>query len=115
MELPKKVSKWISTKADAEGEAVKTNLTLDFSLLTWADILEYAVMALVVKWQGLARKMKGGIPASATYIVGKPGTRSQADPKETAIAQLVASGYTREQATFILNNADEIKAKSELA
>ena len=113
MELPKLMVKYISTKVNDEAEAVKTKLTLDLTLLTWLDVLEYAIMALVVKWQGTARRAKGGIPSIATYVVPKPGTRAQVDPRETAINQLIAAGYTREVATFILDNAPTIKATSE--
>lgn len=113
MELPKLMVKYISTKVNDESEAVKTKLTFDLSLLTWVDVLEYALMALVVKWQGTARRAKGGIPSIATYVVPKPGTRAQVDPRETAINQLIASGYTREVATFILDNAPAIKATAD--
>lgn len=113
MELPKLMVKYISTKVNDEAEAVKTKLTLDLSLLTWLDVLEYAIMALVVKWQGTARRAKGGIPSFATYVVPKPGTRAQIDPRETAINQLIASGYTREVATFILDNAPAVKTAAE--
>lgn len=111
MELPKSISKWISTKADADSEAVKTNLTLDLSGLTWADILEYAVMALVVKWQGLARKK--AIPTTATYIVPKPGTRSTVDPREATIAFFMGKGATREQAEKIADMPDLTKIIAE--
>lgn len=67
---------FVSTKPDKDGDAVKTELTLDLSQLTDRDILDYAVQALVVKWQGNARR-KGTIPRKATYQVPKPGVRSQ--------------------------------------
>ena len=69
-----KIVKTVSTKMYAEGEAYGTELTIDFTGLTTADIMEVAAQAAVVKWQGNARRLKA-IPNSATYIVPKPGTR----------------------------------------
>ena len=64
----------VSTRLDKDSDAQRTELTIDFSQLTPTDIEEYACMTLVVKWQGNIRR-KGHIPAKATYVVPKPGTR----------------------------------------
>jgi hypothetical protein len=95
-----RIVKEVSTKLYAEGDAVITNLTLDFSGLTQDDILEIACQAAIVKWQSNARRGKA-IPTIATYQVPKPGTRGtvQVTPEalvakfgsiEQAIAQLEA-------------------------
>jgi len=103
MNLIEKVSKWISTKVDKDSDAVKTNLTFDFSGLTEDDIKEYAIMHLVVKWQDQKRRANS-IPVADTYKVPKPGTKTQADPTGVAKAVLMSKGYTAEQADEILNS-----------
>lgn len=85
----------ISTKAFAEGDAVLTELTLDFEGLSNEDILEIAAQAAVVKWQGTARKLKV-IPSVATYKVPKPGTRSVGDPCTILIAKYGIEGAIEE-------------------
>ena len=108
MELPKKVSKYISTKKDEDSVAVKTNLIFDLSGLTWKDILEYAIAHLVVKWQDRARRTKGvAIPSGdVTYLVPKPGTRTAEDPGEVAIRVLISKGFTEEQARELVNGEE---------
>ena len=72
--MTKLFEKYISTKPDADGDAVKTKLSIDCSHLTEADLFEIVVSAAVIKWQAKARKMSE-IPAAATYVVPKPGTK----------------------------------------
>ena len=74
-----KMIKYPSTKLTEDHDAVVTTLTLDFTGLTDADILEIAVQSAVIKWQGNARRGKT-IPTQAVYVVPKPGTRAQMDP-----------------------------------
>jgi hypothetical protein len=89
------ITKNISTKAFAEGDAVQTELTLDFSGCTVEDVYEIAAQAAVVKWQGTARKAKT-IPSVATYKVPKPGTRSVGDPITILIAKFGIEGAIEE-------------------
>lgn len=76
-----KMIKTPSTKLTEDHDAVVTELTLDFSGLSVDDVYEIAAQAAVIKWQGNARRGKE-IPKTATYVVPKPGTRSQVDPIE---------------------------------
>lgn len=70
---------YCSTKRFEGDDAVRTSLTLDMSNVTEKDLVEYAVDALVIKWQASKRRSKTAtIPATATYIVPKPGTRASA-------------------------------------
>ena len=82
-----KLVKIVSTRQTEDDDPVQTSLTLDFDGLTNQDILEIAAQAAVIKWQGIARRAKGGVPATATYKVPKPGTRSQVDPITALIAK----------------------------
>lgn len=70
-----KITRLITTKAFADGDAVATELTINFTGLSQEDILEVATRAAVVSWQSNARRMKI-IPKTAEYMVPKPGTRS---------------------------------------
>lgn len=70
---------YCNTKRFDGDDSVRTKLTLDFSNVTEADLIEYAVDALVIKWQNsIRRKKESKVPAEATYIVPKPGTRAVA-------------------------------------
>lgn len=89
------ITKVVSTKAFADGDAVQTELTLDFTGLSNEDILEVAAQAAVVKWQGSIRKAKV-IPSVATYKVPKPGTRSVGDPVAILIARFGVEGAIEE-------------------
>ena len=80
-----KIVKTISTRAFEGGDAVNTQLTMDFSDLTSEDILSIAVQAVVIRWQGQARRAKCAIPTVATYKVPKPGTRAAVDPFEAIL------------------------------
>uniref|UniRef100_A0A6M3JB08 Tail assembly chaperone n=1 Tax=viral metagenome TaxID=1070528 RepID=A0A6M3JB08_9ZZZZ len=78
------ITKVVSTKQFAGDDAVSTELTIDLSNLTEADVLEYAVQTLVIRWQGSARKAKS-IPATATYTAPKPGTKGTGIITRTAL------------------------------
>lgn len=75
-----KITKIISTKMFVDADAHSTVLTIDFTGLSPADIMEVAAQAAVVKWQSNARRLKA-IPAIATYHVPKPGTRQALTPE----------------------------------
>jgi hypothetical protein len=77
--MSRKYTKYPNTKLTEDHDAVTTELTIDCSGVTDADLIEYALQSLVIKWQGNARRGKV-IPTTATYVVPKPGTRSQMDP-----------------------------------
>lgn len=100
-----KRSKIISTKVDKDATAVRTNLVFDLSGLTPEDILEYALMHLVVKRQDQYRR-KNSIPATDTWLVPKPGVKTIEDPGEVAIRVLVAKGFTEEQARELVNGEE---------
>ena len=82
----KVIVKGVSTKMTMEHDAVTTVLSIDFNTLTVEDVYEIAAAAAVIKWQNNIRKADA-IPAEATYIVPKPGTRSAADPMQSLIAK----------------------------
>ena len=68
-----------STKRFEGDDAVKTKLTLDMSNVSEAELVEYAIDALVIKWQASVRRKKDAkVPTEATYNVPKPGTRAAA-------------------------------------
>lgn len=64
----------------------RTNLTIDLGLLTIEDIVDYAIDSIVIKAQNIWRRnyinYSTPIPATYTYIVPKPGTRSAAQSPE---------------------------------
>ena len=65
------------TKRFDGDDAVTTKLTLDFSNVVESDLVEYAIDALVIKWQASKRRKKDAIiPREDTYVVPKPGTRT---------------------------------------
>lgn len=91
---------YCSTKRFEGDDAVRTALTLDMSNVTEKDLVEYAVDALVIKWQASIRRKKDAkVPVTATYIVPKPGTRAVA--KLTA-EQLLVEQYGREKANWLI-------------
>ena len=98
MNIPKTIERWISTKKDEESVAVKTLLTIDLSGLTFEHLLEYALMAIVVKFQGWIRKQKGAIPEKYTYKVPVPGTRGAVDTFEVKVKTFMEMGFEREVA-----------------
>lgn len=69
---------YCSTKKFDGDDPVRTELTIDFSGVTEADLVEYAIDSLVIKWQGAQRRSKSvtAIPTKATYKMPKPGTRA---------------------------------------
>jgi len=71
------------TRVNEDAAQVETALTLDLSNLSVEDHREYEIDAVVVKWQAGARRKKE-IPAVATYVVPKPGTRIARSPEESA-------------------------------
>lgn len=69
----------VSTKQYAGADSVRTNLTIDATGLTPAEMFEYVIDAATIKWQAAIRRKKDSvIPTTATYIVPKPGTRAAA-------------------------------------
>ena len=104
MNIPKTVERWISTKKDEESVAVKTLLTMDLSGLTWEHILEYALGAIVVKYQGWVRKQKGAIPEAFTYKVPVPGTRTSVDAHEVKVKTFMEMGFERSIAERLAEN-----------
>ena len=81
-----KITKIISTRPYADGDAVETTLTIDFDGLSNEEIAEVAAQAAVVKYQSNIRKAKT-IPTVDTYKVPRPGTRSVAATPEALIAR----------------------------
>lgn len=75
--MEKKIEVYCNTKRFEGDDAVQTKLTLDFTQLTEADILDMAVDSAVIKWQSSVRRKKNeSVPKIATYVVPKPGSRS---------------------------------------
>lgn len=81
-----KYTKYPSTKLTEDHDAVTTELTIDCSGVTDADLIEYALQSIVIRWQGNARRGKE-IPTQATYVVPKPGTRAQMDPIQALLTK----------------------------
>jgi hypothetical protein len=76
----------VNTRMTADHDAVRTNLTVDASGLTADEMFEYVIDSAVIKWQSSIRRKKDStIPAMATYVVPKPGTRSVAEITPTAV------------------------------
>lgn len=68
---------YCNTKQFEGDDATKTKLTLDYSNLTDDEVRAYADDACVIKWQSAIRRKKDSkVPAEATYVVPKPGTRA---------------------------------------
>jgi hypothetical protein len=101
MDLKREVSP--DTKVDKNAAAIRTALTIDFVNVTADHIMEYAIDALIVKWQAKVRKANH-IPAKDTYIVPVPGTRTATlQPENMEDAQLQA---------LILRCENALKAKN---
>lgn len=93
---------YCSTRRFDGDDAVKTKLTLDFSGVTEAELIEYAIDALVIKWQSAIRRKKAEkVPAEATYKVPKPGTR------QTAMTpfEMLVSLFGKERVLQLVNKA----------
>lgn len=107
--LPKTIERWISTKKDEESVAVKTLLTVDLSGITWDHILEYALMAIVVKFQGWIRKQKGDIPTAYTYKVPVPGTKTVVDAHAVKVQTFIDMGFEKDVAERLAVNPTLIR------
>jgi hypothetical protein len=105
-----KMTKFPSTKTFDEGDAVATELTLDFTGLTDADIQEIAAGACVIKWQSKVRNSKKPIPTKDTYIVPRPGTRAVAAPMtdEQLIAELEKRGLINQVLKKVEDEYEEV-------
>ena len=81
---------YCNTKRFEGDDATRTKLTLDFTGVTKDELVEYAVDALVIKWQSSVRRKKDEkVPAEATFKVPKPGTRASVDTAAIAHAARV--------------------------
>lgn len=89
---------YCSTKRFEGDDAIRTKLIIDMSKVTETDLVEYAIDALIIKWQASIRRKKDAkIPTEATYIVPKPGTRAQATMSEEEMFAALLRKYTPEQ------------------
>jgi len=80
----------LKTKRFEDDDAVETKLTLDYSQCTIEDLLAKAIKSDKISWQASFRNKKAdniSIPAEATYVVPKVGTRTthKADATPEAI------------------------------
>jgi hypothetical protein len=73
--MDRKITKVVNTKMDSDDTSVQTTLTIDYTNCTLDDLYEKAAKSDAILWQSSARKMKV-IPAMATYVSPRPGTRS---------------------------------------
>lgn len=105
---------YCSTRRFEGDDVTKTKLTLDFSQVTETELIEYAIDALVIKWQGAIRRKKDAkVPSEATYKVPKPGTRAAAQMLPFD-ALVMACGGNRELATSVVNKAGSVEKALEL-
>jgi hypothetical protein len=102
----------LSTKVTSESTAVLTRLTMDLSELSGEDVLEYALQALAVKWQGVVRR-KGAIPTSDTWKVPKPGTRQGAVVDLESALKAVSPERAKELLAILMAKAEEADAESD--
>ncbi len=85
---------YCSTKRFEGDDAIKTKLTLDMSNVTETELVEYAVDALVIKWQASVRRKKNAeVPTEATYVVPKPGTRAVPVMSDSDMMDALAKKY----------------------
>ena len=100
----------VNTKPDKDGKAVRTALTIDFTGASEDVLREIATSAIVIKWQGQARK--NGIPSTAQIkaVDYRPGTRMA--PATPTMDQLV-SMMTQEQKQALLAMLLEGETKPE--
>jgi len=90
-----------STKRFEGDDAVKTKLTLDMSGVSETELVEYAVDALIIKWQSSVRRKKNeSVPTTATYKVPKPGTRAAA---VVTPFEMLTSIFGKEKALQLVN------------
>jgi len=80
----------VSTKPNADGEAVSTALTLDLEGCSDETVLALAISAAVIKWQTRARKH--GIPERASIKLADlaPGKRLVVAPVPMTAAEIAA-------------------------
>lgn len=105
---------YCSTRRFEGDDAVKTKLTLDFQNVSETDLIEYAIDALVIKWQGAIRRKKDAkVPSEATYLVPKPGTRAAAQMLPFD-ALVMACGGNKELALSVVNKAGSVEKALEL-
>jgi len=84
-------------------DATKTKLTLDFANVSEQELVEYAIDALVIKWQNSIRRKKNSkIPTEATYVVPKPGTRAAAT---LTPYQMLEALFGKEKCLDLVNKA----------
>lgn len=89
---------YCSTKRFEGDDAVKTALTLDMSNVSETELVEYAVDALIIKWQASKRRSKTAvIPDKATYVVPKPGTRAAVVMSDDEMLEKLSKTMTPEQ------------------
>ena len=101
-----------STKRFEGDDAVKTKLTLDMSGVTAEDLIEYAVDALVIKWQAsIRRKKDADVPSEATYKVPKPGVRAAAQMTPFA---MLTNIFGKEKALELVNKAGSVEKAMEV-
>jgi hypothetical protein len=90
----------VDTRPQAGAEAVRTNLTIDWSNMTEEEIRALAQQALVVKLQGAWRK--NGIPAGDHTVLAaehKIGVRAPRGPVD--VAALIAKLDPEERAALL--------------
>jgi len=94
----------VNTKSDKDAAAVQTALTVDFTGCTPEVLQEIATSAIVIKWQGQARK--NGIPESATIraVDYRPGNRVTSAP---SIDQLVTKMTPEEKQKLLAQLMEE--------
>ena len=80
----------VSTRPAKGKPEVKTSLTVNTAGVNPDTVMALALQALVVKWQGHARKH--GIPATATINMAEyaPGTRHASPSLEQSVKMLTA-------------------------
>lgn len=94
----------VTTKPTANGEAVVTNLSIDWTDMSPDDIRALAQAALVVKLQGGWRK--NGIPAGdATVLASEHKVGTRAPKKPADIAALFQKLTPEERAEFLAKYA----------
>jgi hypothetical protein len=99
---------YCNTKRFEGDDAVRTRLTLDFADVTEKDLVEYAIDALVIKWQSSIRRKKDEkVPTEATYKVPKPGTRAAATT--TPFDALCIIAGSKELALKLVNKAGSVE------
>ena len=103
---------YCSTRRFEGDDAVKTKLTLDMSGVSEAELVEYAIDALIIKWQASIRRKKGeSVPTEATYKVPKPGTRAAATMTPF---EMLTSIFGKEKALELVTKAGSVEKAVEV-